>query len=267
MAETTPIKLNKKKFSEFEFLNINDNLTTLDSTYLVGYKRQSPVNTNTQLNIASLINTVSKKVKADILAGGGQIPEGGGTGSDTPTPSPRPELPTQTPFILAQDYERTDMGFSTVTTNNGVKVLVIDTAQYSDYIQFNDIPLSAMNQNQTVMGQKMNTFDICLANTALGESFKVYLPNFCVSNKSPLAAFRIWRDDPYDSESKTIDPSKIAHSAVVFVSERANTSTGKEFDWFAKFIVLGMVSNDNIVNVSRTQEVSNLFDDDEIAGE
>lgn len=159
------------------------------------------------------------------------------------------------------------MGFSTVTTNSGVKVLVIDTAQYSDYIQFNDIPLSAMNQNQTVMGQKMNTFDICLANTALGESFKVYLPNFCVKNGSPIAALRIWRDDPYDSESKTIDPSKIAHSAVVFVSERATTSTGKEFDWFTKFIVLGMISNDNIVNVSRTQEVSNLFDDDEIAGE
>lgn len=262
MAETTTIKLNKKKFSEFEFLNLNDNLTTLDSTYLVGYKRQAPTNTNTQLNIASLINTVSKKVKADILAEGGSIPPGGG-GSDTP----RPEIPTQSPFILAQDYGRTDMGFSTVTTSNGVNVLVIDTAQYSGYIQFNDIPLSAMNQNQIVMGQKMNTFDICLANTTLGQSFKVYLPNFCVSNKSPIAALRIWRDDPYDSESKTVEPAKIAHSAMVFVSEMANTSTGKEFDWFAKFIVLGMVSNDNIVNVSRTQEVSNLFDDDEIAGE
>lgn len=255
MAETTPIKLNKKKFSEFEFLNLNDNLTTLDSTYLVGYKRQAPTNTNTQLNIASLIKTVSNKVKADILAGGG--------GSDTPSP----EIPTQSPFILAQDYERTDMGFSTVTTDNGVNVLVVDTAQYSDYIQFNDIPLSAMNQNQTVMGQKMNTFDICLANTTLGQSFKVYLPNFCVSNQSSIAALRIWRDDPYDSETKTIDPSKVAHSAVVFVSERSNTSTGKEFDWFVKFIVLGMIANDNIVNVSRTQEVSNLFDDDEIAGE
>lgn len=261
MAEVTPIKLFKRKFSDFNLITQDELKDSITSTYLVGYKQQTPTNNNTRLNVASLVNAVTNKV----IAEGGINMEGGGN-----TPQQPSQLVTQTALISGTDYNTFssgERGIKMVTKNN-TKICVIDTKQFGDYIQFVSIPNNILNTNQNVAFEDSHvtstTLDICLANTTLGQCFKVYLPNFAPQTGS--FALRIWRNDPYVSETKSIDTSLLSNPITVFVSD-SSLMLMNNCDWFVKFLVLGIVKNDKIINLTRTQEVTNLFDNDEVAGE
>lgn len=269
MADVTPIRLNKKKFSDFNLITQQDLDNSITSTFLVGYKQQQPINSNTRLNVASLVNAVTNRV----IAEGGINTDGGN--NNNPSQSPSPSLPsqieTQTALIAGSDYNTFSSGERGITmvTKNNKKVCVIDTKQFGDYIQFESIPNTALNLNQSVTFEDntttATTFDICLANTTLGQCFKVYLPNF--SPQRGRYALRIWRNDPYVAETKTIDTAILAAQPVTVFLSDTNLMMVNNCDWFVKFLVLGIVKNGIIVNLTRTQEVTNLFDNDEVAGE
>lgn len=262
MSDPTPITIQKKKFSEFDYLT---NLSTgVESTYMVGYKvldQASSVNNNIRLNLASLINTVA------------EIVEGGGGG----------DISIQVPVIQGDDYDPASYatgqrGFW-VYNRDGHKIIVIDMSQFGTYIQFNDIPDELLNHDQTVNfnGETVtvSTFDICFAHTILGESERVYLPNFGPEGEytpDKKYALRLWREDPYNNVDGHLHFEKIQNSSIVFVSDPAQQPTvpstqTKCYDWFAKFLMLSVVK-DGLINIyARTQEVFNIFDEDEVQGE
>lgn len=261
MIEPIPqLKFNKKKFSDFDQQLVTKDMPEEEKShiYVVGY-----THTGDEEVTADNSKNVQIKLSEILEAAGGGEPGPSVAGSVIP--------------VIKESATLESDGYK-VVEQEGKKVVLFDINTLGRYIQIQEQDESVMNSEQIVnnAGEVVQAaiLDVCFTGSLLGETIKLYLPDYGPSDSDTMTkayALRLWKCDPRDSK----DPfaANPEGGRIVLVSDpvRETPETQEDdsksfYDWFVKFIILinGVTQDGLFEYIARTSEVVNIYDDDKL---
>lgn len=217
------LEISKKRFSEFDRLGVNSDTTKV---YLVGYQTLTTKRENIKVSLTDIL-THSK-------------------GGETPA----------TVLMNLEHGATMDVDGYQLYKENSHRIWVFDCNRFGSYVQVMHVAPEDM-QEVTIDGESMLALDFCFVNTLLGNTIRLYLPDF--AGEKPYAV-RLWRIDPGLENA----PTAVNEKASVVLISRADEEGQRSQDWFLRFIVLGHVTPEGLIKTyTRTAEVINIYDSDD----
>ena len=231
--------LEKRKISQFTDSQIGSKSPEeLKKIFLGGYEDSGVAKTNVKVNLNDIIIKGAGTVKSGTVLKNG--------------------LSADATFSQDGYEKKTVAGTSQFLWAFNVKDLGV-------YIQIDNIAAESYTE-VTVNNQKVKVLDVAFIDTTLGQTIKLYLPDFGpqTDDTAQQYAVRIWQKDPKSMASPTDNPFDCNNIGYyVFTSKPVTKTEAKSYDWMVSFVELAAGMDGSVIlRGSRVHEVLNINDND-----